>query len=105
MSNSRPAKKGTMPSTDAPNTHSDRSSISATNERHDVRIRRRQTARLAVAAALVAIAIALAIDNAQSVTVSYLVGSASAPLVIALALTFALGAAVGCLANWRRQQH
>ncbi len=85
-------------------TNNDRDLHSDASERRDAQVRRRQTIRLVVLGVIGVLVTALAVDNAQSVTVSYLIGSATAPLVIALAMALVLGGAVGYLVNSRRQK-
>ncbi len=60
-------------------------------------IRRRQTVRLTSLAVIVVAAAALALDNRQDVTLGYVVGERTAPLIIALVVAFVLGGIAGRL--------
>lgn len=60
------------------------------------------TPRTVGVAAIVAVSLIFVFENTQRVRVRFLVPKASAPLWLALALAFALGAAFGLFLSWRR---
>jgi len=65
---------------------------------------RGRTVRLVALAVLVLITLALAIDNRQDVTIGWVVGESTAPLALALAVTFLLGLGVGWLGALHRNR-
>jgi len=73
-------------------------------ERHDARVRRRQTARLTVIGVLAAMFAGVALDNTQDVSVGWVLGDASVPLIVALLGSFAVGAILGALGRRQRNQ-
>ena len=60
--------------------------------------------RLGAAVILVVITIALVLDNRDDVRVGWLLGDFTAPLALALAITFLLGIAVGWLGGHLRRR-
>ena len=58
--------------------------------------------RLVLVGVLVAVGIAFALDNSHEVKIGWVFGEGRAPLVVALLIAFALGAAVGWLGHWLR---
>ena len=60
------------------------------------------TPRTVGIAAIVLVSVIFVFENTQSVKVRFLFPKASAPLWLALAVAFALGAAFGLFLSWRR---
>ncbi len=61
----------------------------------------RETTRFVALALTVVVLLGLLLDNSQSVRIGYVVGDVRMPLLVALALAAALGAAVDRLLVWR----
>lgn len=73
-------------------------------ERHDARVRRRQTVRLTVLGVLAAMFAGVALDNTQDVSVGWVLGDASVPLIVAMLGSFVVGAILGVLGRRHRNQ-
>jgi uncharacterized integral membrane protein len=67
------------------------------------RVSRRERARTVVAVALAAVITLFAVLNFDKVEVNWLLGTWSTPLIVVIAISFLLGAAVGFLLARRRR--
>lgn len=75
----------------------DDDSLEVDRDRFETKVRRRQTARLAVIGVVTALAVAVALDNRQDVTVGWVVDEARLPLIVVLVAFFAVGVVAGRL--------
>lgn len=69
--------------------------------KEEAKIRRRQTVRVAVIAVLAAVFLAIGLDNTQDVEIGWVVDEVEVPLLFALLVAFAFGAAIGWLSQRR----
>ena len=65
---------------------------------------RRERARTIATLALTGLAVAFALLNLDKVKVNWVFGTQRTPLIVALAVTFLLGAAIGVLMDRRRRR-
>jgi uncharacterized integral membrane protein len=63
---------------------------------------RKRRGRLFLVGVLVAVGVAFALDNSHEVKIGWVFGDGRAPLVVALAIAFVLGLAIGWLVSWLR---
>lgn len=63
---------------------------------------RRQQARLLVSLVLAGLGVAFAVANLDTVEVNWIVGSWDTPLIVVIAVSIVVGAALGFLASHRR---
>ncbi len=72
--------------------------------KHDAKVRRRQTVRMTLIGVLAAVFAGVALDNTQDVSVGWVLGDESVPLIVALIGSFLAGGVVGHFGR-RRHEH